>query len=84
LTRRKTRKQYVGTASSAGGFLTRWKEYWTIGHGGNVALKSRDCSDYQVSMLETVGSGVSDLELMVLEGRWKDKLQSREMGLNRN
>lgn len=84
LTCPKTREQYVGIASGGGGFLTRWREYWTTGHGGNVALKSRERSDYRVSILETVGSGVSDLELMALEARWKDKLQSREMGLNRN
>ena len=84
LTCPKTREQYVGMASGGGGFLARWREYWITGHGGNVALKSREHSDYRVSILETVGSAVSDLELMALEARWKDKLQSREMGLNRN
>jgi hypothetical protein len=84
LTCPKTREQYVGIASGAGGLLARWQEYWATGHGGNVALKSRERSDYRVSILETVGSGVSDFELMALEARWKDKLQSREMGLNRN
>lgn len=84
LTCPKTREQYVGMASGAGGFLARWRDYWGTGHGGNVALKSRDRSDYRVSILETVGSGVADAELLALEARWKDKLQSREMGLNRN
>lgn len=84
LTCPRTREQYVGMASGAGGFLARWRDYFVTGHGGNVALKSREASDYRVSILETVGSAATDAELMVLEARWKDKLQSREMGLNRN
>ncbi|MCA1654374.1 MAG: GIY-YIG nuclease family protein [Sphingomicrobium sp.] len=79
-----TREQYVGMASGAGGLLFRWKEYAATGHGGNVALKSRDPSDYQLSILETVGSTVDDAQLQALEIRWKNKLRSREMGLNRN
>lgn len=84
LTCPRTREQYVGMASGAGGFLARWREYWSTGHGGNVGLKSRDPSDYQVSILETVGNSATDADLMALEIRWKNKLQSREMGINRN
>ncbi|MFX8523724.1 hypothetical protein ABTM10_19505, partial [Acinetobacter baumannii] len=80
----RTREQYVGMASGAGGFLARWREYSATRHGGNVGLKSRDPSDYQVSILETVGISATDADLLALEGRWKAKLQSREMGLNRN
>lgn len=79
-----TREQYVGSAYGAEGFLGRWREYFITGHGGNVALKSRDPSNYQVSILETVGSGATLNDIIAAEARWKDKLQSREMGLNRN
>lgn len=84
LTCPRTREQYVGMASGGDGFLGRWREYFASGHGGNVGLKSRDPSDYRVSILETVGTSASTAELLALESRWKDKLQSREMGLNRN
>lgn len=84
LTCPKTKEQYVGIAFGSGGFLVRWREYCTTGHGGNVALKSRDPSDYQVSILETVGSNATEAELFTLERLWKVKLKSREMGLNRN
>lgn len=84
LTCPKTREQYVGLASGADGFLGRWREYFASGHGGNVALKSRDPSDYQISILETVGSAATFDDLLALEIRWKMKLQSRDMGLNRN
>jgi hypothetical protein len=84
LTCPRTREQYVGSASGADGFLGRWRDYLATGHGGNVALKSREPSDYQVSILETAGSAATVEDLLTLESRWKDKLQSRDMGLNRN
>ena len=84
LTCPRTREQYVGMASGADGLLGRWREYFASGHGGNVGLKSRDPSNYQVSILETVGSGATVSDLAAIEARWKAKLQSREMGLNRN
>ncbi|RYE71923.1 MAG: GIY-YIG nuclease family protein [Oxalobacteraceae bacterium] len=84
LTCPKTREQYVGMASGVDGLLGRWREYFATGHGGNVGLKSRDPSDYQLSILETVGSAATTADLIAIEGRWKDKLQSRQMGLNRN
>ncbi|WP_064712724.1 hypothetical protein [Rhizobium bangladeshense] len=71
-------------ALGADGFLGRWREYFATGHGGNVGLKSRDPSDYRVSILETVGTGATIIDLLALEMRWKAKLLSREMGLNRN
>ena len=45
---------------------------------------SREPSDYQVSILEVAGSSASDDDILKMEGRWQSKLQSREMGLNRN
>ncbi len=84
LTCPRTREQYVGSASGDGGFLSRWLGYLATGHGGNVALKSRDPSDYQVSILEVCASSASLDDIVVAEQLWKAKLQSREMGLNRN
>jgi hypothetical protein len=66
------------------GFWQRWLEYKQTGHGGNVALKSRDPSDYQVSVLEVAGTAATDADIAAMETRWKLKLQSRDMGLNRN
>ena len=84
LTCPRTKEQYVGSASGVGGFIGRWRDYATTGHGGNVALRSRDASDYQISILETVGSNATETNILALESLWKQKLQSREMGLNRN
>jgi hypothetical protein len=59
-------------------------DYVTTGHGGNVALKSREPSDYQVSILEVAGSSLQIEDIVAMETRWKRKLQSGEMGLTRN
>ena len=84
LTCPKTREQYVGSATGADGLWGRWMNYFHTGHGGNVALKSRDPSDYQVSILEVAGSSANADDVRDMEGRWQLKLQSQEMGLNRN
>lgn len=84
LTCPKTKEQYVGAATSEGGFWYRWQKYVQTGHGDNVALKSRDPSDYQVSILEVAGTASTPEDILRMEGQWKTKLQSREMGLNRN
>jgi hypothetical protein len=49
-----------------------------------MGLKSRDSSDYQVSILEVAGSSAAIESIIAMEELWKRKLQSREMGLNRN
>ncbi|NLX20442.1 MAG: GIY-YIG nuclease family protein [Phycisphaerae bacterium] len=84
LTCPRTKEQYVGSATGEEGFWGRWQEYVHTGHGGNVALKSRDPSDYQVSILEVAGTSATVEDVLRMETRWQRKLQSKDMGLNRN
>jgi len=84
LTCPRTHEQYVGQASGSLGFWGRWLDYIATGHGGNTALKFRDLSDYQVSILEVCRSSDTQADIDALEALWKRKLQSREMGLNKN
>jgi hypothetical protein len=84
LTCPRTKEQYVGSATGEDGFWGRWQSYAVTGHGGNVGLRSRDPSDYQISILEVAGSAATVDEIVAMEQLWKVKLQSREMGLNRN
>jgi hypothetical protein len=84
LTCPRTKEQYVGSAYGSEGFWHRWMDYAMTGHGGNVALKSREPSDYQVAILEVAGSNIQIEDIVAMETRWKRKLQSGEMGLNRN
>lgn len=82
LTCPKTKEQYVGSATGGKGFYQRWQGYAQTGHGGDVALKSREPSDYQVSILEVAGTSSTEDDIREMETRWKLKLKSREMGLN--
>lgn len=84
LTCPKTREQYVGSATGEEGFLSRWLQYARDGHGGNIALRSRDPENYRISILQVAGSDDDRATVEHLEALWKTKLQSREMGLNRN
>ncbi len=84
LTCPRTKEQYIGSADGEDGFWGRWMAYMQTGHGGNVGLKSRDPSDYQVAILEVAGTAADHKDILEMEGRWQRKLQSREMGLNRN
>lgn len=75
---------YVGSATGEGGFWNRWAEYRANGHGGNVALKGRQASDFVVSVLQAAGSADTTDDILASEALWKRKLLSRELGLNRN
>ena len=79
-----TGERYVGSASGREGFWGRWSGYIANGHGGNVALRARERTDWIVSVLQVAGSADSDDDVLAMEGLWKRKLQSRAFGLNRN
>jgi hypothetical protein len=67
LTCPKTKEQYVDSATGDEGFWGRWQDYVRTGHGGDVALKSRDPSDYQVSILEVAGTASTKDEIIKME-----------------
>jgi hypothetical protein len=77
--------QYVGAATGADGFLGRWRCY-ADGHGGNIGLRelAHAADQYDVWILETVGSKATSEDVFTLESLWKEKLGSRAKGLNRN
>ncbi len=84
LTCPRTKELYVGSATGEEGFWGRWQNYVQTGHGGNLGLKSRDPSDYQISILEVAGTSATPDDILTMEGRWQSKLQCLEMGLNKN
>jgi hypothetical protein len=81
LTCPRTREQYVGSASGEHGFLGRWLGYLDGGDGGNVGLKSRQPSDYQVSILEVAGSAASVDDLLRMEALWNPANLSAERSI---
>ncbi len=77
-------EQYVGSATGAGGFGGRWTAYAADGHGGNVALRARARTDWIVSILQAAGSADTDDDILTMKRKWKRKLHSRALDLNRN
>ena len=72
----------MGSGTGQCGFWQPWQDYMRTGHGGNVVLKSREPSDYQVSILQVAGTDATTDDILAMEQRWMTKLQSRKMGLN--
>ena len=84
LTCLKTRRLYVGSAHGGRGFWGRWMDYVASGHGGNLRLREVPDSEYQVTVLEIASSAATPAEIVDLENRWKQKLFTRDWGLNAN
>jgi hypothetical protein len=77
-------RQYVGIAEGQGGFWARWEQYVESGHGGNKKMIEIPAADYQVSILEVSSMPVDSNTLAEMESRLKQKLLSKEFGLNAN
>jgi hypothetical protein len=84
LTSTATGKQYVGSATGDRGFWGRWEEYFRTGHGGNVGMRPVVGEELMVSILEVAASTASELEILAMEKLWKERLLTREFGLNKN
>lgn len=86
-------KLYVGLATSDNGMLLqRWSNYAQNGHGGNkelVALVNEKGFDYvkqnfQYAILENYNAKIDDKVVLKRESWWKETLQSRSFGYNKN
>lgn len=86
-------KLYVGSATSENGMLlARWSDYIDSGHGGNDGLRelikkkglSYASQHFVYSILENYNLRVDDQIIMSRESWWKDTLQTRQFGYNRN
>jgi len=75
-------KQYIGSAQGNENLLGRLLGYAEGGTNGNRGLTRGH--RYQVSILEVVGTGASDITIEKIEAEWKDKLGTRVHGLNKN
>lgn len=87
----KSGMQYVGSAySDVGGLLGRWTVYVKTRHGNNKRMKElleREQERYrsfEFSVLEILPKNLSQDEVIHKENIWKDKLHTREFGLNDN
>jgi len=83
-------KLYVGKAAGVDGIWGRWCTYAHTGHGNNIALMEEfgiaappeRKNDLRFSILEIADINATDLDQR--ENHWKDVLDSRSFGYNRN
>lgn len=75
---------YVGSASGSENILGRWCDYARTGHGGNKELKSSAAGDLRFSILQRTSPDLDAEAIIALEASWKQRLHTREFGLNRN
>lgn len=77
-------RHYVGKADGAESIRQRWTAYATNGHGGNVELRDLDPSGFRFSLLRVFDPSIPTRDIDAAESHFKDALDSRRHGLNRN
>ena len=81
-------KMYVGSAYGENMLLGRWKNYVTNGHGGNTEFKELSFEYikqyFTYSILEIFKSTIEDQIIINRESWWKEILQTRSFGYNKN
>lgn len=77
-------KGYVGSACGEQNLYGRWKNYAESGDGGNKLLRERAPDKFRFSILQLVSPSDTKGDVTQLENNWKDRLHTREFGLNAN
>jgi hypothetical protein len=77
-------KGYVGSACGEENILGRWLNYAASGHGGNKKLREQDPRDFVFTILQRTSPDTERDEVCRIETSWKDRLHTREYGLNDN
>lgn len=75
---------YVGAAYGKDNLLGRWRNYAKAGHGGNKQLRKRKPDTFRFSILQLVAPDLQASDVCGLEASWKERLHTREFGLNDN
>ena len=77
-------KGYVGAAFGDENLFGRWRAYGKSGHGGNKLMRGRDPKHFRFSVLQIVPHDMEASAVQSLEKSWKDRLHTREFGMNDN
>jgi hypothetical protein len=64
--------------------LGRWRSYAQTGHGGNLELRKSQSTDLRFSILQRTSPDLEAADINALEASWKERLHTRQFGLNRN
>ena len=76
--------RYVGAAYGADNLLGRWQAHVAGMHGVTAELAGRDPAGFRFSILELVSPAATMEEVVAAENTWKERLHTREFGLNVN
>jgi len=86
-------KLYIGSATSQYGMLLqRWKQYANNGTGGNQGLEDVKAEkgfeyikeNFEYSILENYNAKIDDNYVLSRESWWKETLNTRKFGYNKN
>jgi len=81
-------KLYVGSAYGENMILGRWQSYVSSHHGGNADFKKLTTkhieNNFRYSVLDIFKSSTDDQIIIERESWWKNILQSKEFGYNKN
>lgn len=77
-------RQYVGKADGVESIRQRWGAYATNGHGGNVELRNTDPVSFRFSLLRVFDPSTPTRSIDEAESHFKNALDTRTHGLNRN
>ncbi len=77
-------KGYVGAAYGDENIGGRWETYAKMGHGGNRELRGRNPESFEFSILQLVSQDMDASDVQKLEAKWKNRLHTRDYGLNKN
>ena len=81
-------KMYIGSAYGENMILGRWMSYVKTGHGGNLELKKLKFeyikNNFKYSILDIFKATVDDQLILSRESWWKQVLQTRKFGYNKN
>lgn len=78
------RAGYVGSAYGSENIHGRWRDYARSGHGGNLGLRGSQPENLRFSILQRTSPDLEVDAVVALEASWKERLHTREFGLNRN
>jgi len=77
-------RHYVGKADGVENISQRWGAYARDGHGGNVELKGLNPDSFRFSLLRVFDPSTPTHVIDAAERHFKEALDSRAHGLNRN
>lgn len=77
-------QRYVGSAYGADNLLARWRAHVANDRGTTARLRARDPANFRFSILQTVDPNLTAEDLIAIENSWKERLHTREFGLNEN